>query len=147
MLFQCFCLCTCCSCVESSSAKQSSCEHPVMCQNKGTVSGSRQMTGLRAGIKFYFFCKVSYIIFSRHLFLRLVVHYTEIAPASCWLSKLGPARRAPLFIILYLNMQAMDHLESFIAECDRRTELAKKRLAETQEEISAEVSAKVLSSH
>jgi len=44
-------------------------------------------------------------------------------------------------------MQAMDHLESFIAECDRRTELAKKRLAETQEEISAEVSAKVLSSH
>lgn len=43
-------------------------------------------------------------------------------------------------------MQAMDHLESFIAECDRRTELAKKRLAETQEEISAEVSAKVLSS-
>lgn len=39
--------------------------------------------------------------------------------------------------------QAMDHLESFIAECDRRTELAKKRLAETQEEISAEVSAKV----
>lgn len=41
----------------------------------------------------------------------------------------------------------MDHLESFIAECDRRTELAKKRLAETQEEISAEVSAKVLASH
>lgn len=40
----------------------------------------------------------------------------------------------------------MDHLESFIAECDRRTELAKKRLAETQEEISAEVSAKVWSS-
>lgn len=37
----------------------------------------------------------------------------------------------------------MDHLESFIAECDRRTELAKKRLAETQEEISAEVAAKV----
>lgn len=37
----------------------------------------------------------------------------------------------------------MDHLESFIADCDRRTEQAKKRLAETQEEISAEVSAKV----
>lgn len=37
----------------------------------------------------------------------------------------------------------MDHLESFISECDRRTDLAKKRLAETQEEISAEVSAKV----
>jgi len=39
--------------------------------------------------------------------------------------------------------QAVDHLESFIADCDRRTELAKKRLAETQEEISAEVAAKV----
>lgn len=39
--------------------------------------------------------------------------------------------------------KAVDHLESFIAECDRRTELAKKRLAETQEEISAEVAAKV----
>lgn len=37
----------------------------------------------------------------------------------------------------------MDHLESFIVDCDRRTELAKKRLAETQEEISAEVAAKV----
>lgn len=42
-------------------------------------------------------------------------------------------------------MQAVDHLESFIADCDRRTELAKKRLAETQEEISAEVAAKVWS--
>ncbi|XP_029801969.1 putative RNA-binding protein Luc7-like 1 isoform X1 [Suricata suricatta] len=41
----------------------------------------------------------------------------------------------------------MDHLESFIAECDRRTELAKKRLAETQEEISAEVSAKAEKVH
>lgn len=45
---------------------------------------------------------------------------------------------------LFIHAQAMDHLESFIAECDRRTELAKKRLAETQEEISAEVAAKVL---
>ncbi|KAJ8786485.1 hypothetical protein J1605_005974 [Eschrichtius robustus] len=43
---------------------------------------------------------------------------------------------------LFFELDAMDHLESFIAECDRRTELAKKRLAETQEEISAEVSAK-----
>ncbi|XP_015668500.1 putative RNA-binding protein Luc7-like 1 [Protobothrops mucrosquamatus] len=41
----------------------------------------------------------------------------------------------------------MDHLESFIAECDRRTELAKKRLAETQEEISAEVAAKAEKVH
>lgn len=37
----------------------------------------------------------------------------------------------------------MDHLQSFIADCDRRTEVSKKRLAETQEEISAEVAAKV----
>lgn len=40
-------------------------------------------------------------------------------------------------------VQAAEHLQSFIADCDRRTELAKKRLAETQEEISAEVAAKV----
>uniref|UniRef100_A0A3Q3IJX8 Uncharacterized protein n=1 Tax=Monopterus albus TaxID=43700 RepID=A0A3Q3IJX8_MONAL len=39
---------------------------------------------------------------------------------------------------LFFELDAVDHLESFIADCDRRTELAKKRLAETQEEISAE---------
>ncbi|ELK28406.1 Putative RNA-binding protein Luc7-like 1 [Myotis davidii] len=49
--------------------------------------------------------------------------------------------------VLCSNTVAMDHLESFIAECDRRTELAKKRLAETQEEISAEVSAKAEKVH
>lgn len=48
---------------------------------------------------------------------------------------------------LFFELDAMDHLESFIAECDRRTELAKKRLAETQEEISAEVSAKAEKVH
>jgi len=36
----------------------------------------------------------------------------------------------------------MDHLTTFIGECDRKTEAAKKRLAETQEELSAEVAAK-----
>lgn len=36
----------------------------------------------------------------------------------------------------------MDHLTSFVGECDRKTEAAKKRLAETQEELSAEVAAK-----
>uniref|UniRef100_A0A3Q4N8B7 LUC7-like (S. cerevisiae) n=1 Tax=Neolamprologus brichardi TaxID=32507 RepID=A0A3Q4N8B7_NEOBR len=41
----------------------------------------------------------------------------------------------------------LDHLESFIVDCDRRTELAKKRLAETQEEISAEVAAKAEKVH
>lgn len=46
-------------------------------------------------------------------------------------------------VFFLFTLKAVDHLESFIAECDRRTELAKKRLAETQEEISAEVAAKV----
>lgn len=44
---------------------------------------------------------------------------------------------------LVFGAQAAEHLQSFIADCDRRTELAKKRLAETQDEISAEVAAKV----
>ncbi|XP_014353670.1 putative RNA-binding protein Luc7-like 2 isoform X3 [Latimeria chalumnae] len=42
----------------------------------------------------------------------------------------------------FFELDAMDHLQSFIADCDRRTEVAKKRLSETQEEISAEVAAK-----
>lgn len=37
----------------------------------------------------------------------------------------------------------MEHLQSFIAECDRKTELAKRRLKETQEELSEEANAKV----
>lgn len=36
----------------------------------------------------------------------------------------------------------MEHLTTFVGECDRKTEAAKKRLAETQEELSAEVAAK-----
>ncbi len=39
-------------------------------------------------------------------------------------------------------LQSYEHLRSFIDDCDRRTELAKKRLAETQEELSAEVNSK-----
>ena len=35
-------------------------------------------------------------------------------------------------------------MESFVADADKKTEAAKKRLAETQEELSAEVGAKVL---
>ncbi|XP_018593976.1 putative RNA-binding protein Luc7-like 2 [Scleropages formosus] len=42
----------------------------------------------------------------------------------------------------FFELDATEHLQSFIADCDRRTELAKKRLAETQEEISSEVAAK-----
>jgi hypothetical protein len=37
----------------------------------------------------------------------------------------------------------MEHLETFIAECDRKTELAKRRLKETQEELSEEATGKV----
>jgi RNA-binding protein Luc7-like 2 len=40
------------------------------------------------------------------------------------------------------TFKAMDHLTTFVGECDRKTEAAKKRLAETQEELSAEVAAK-----
>lgn len=41
----------------------------------------------------------------------------------------------------------MEHLEAFISDCDRRTEAAKQRLAETQEELTAEVAAKANSVH
>lgn len=41
----------------------------------------------------------------------------------------------------------MEHLEAFISDCDRRTEAAKQRLAETQEELSAEVAVKANSVH
>lgn len=41
----------------------------------------------------------------------------------------------------------MEHLQNFIADCDRRTEQAKQRLAETQEELSAEVAAKANNVH
>lgn len=37
----------------------------------------------------------------------------------------------------------MEHLQSFIADCDRKTEVAKRRLKETQEELSEEANAKV----
>jgi len=40
-------------------------------------------------------------------------------------------------------MQAFEHLQSFIAECDRKMEQSKKRLKETQEELSEEAAAKV----
>ncbi|CAB1337899.1 unnamed protein product, partial [Coregonus sp. 'balchen'] len=48
---------------------------------------------------------------------------------------------------LFFELDAVDHLESFIADCDRRTELAKKRLVETQDEISAEVAEKAETVH
>ena len=49
---------------------------------------------------------------------------------------------------IYISLfQATEHLRAFIEDCDRRTELAKKRLAETQEELSAEVSSKAEKVH
>ena len=42
----------------------------------------------------------------------------------------------------FYDFDALEHLKEFIADCDRRTELAKRRLHETQEELSAEVAAK-----
>nr|CAG4649614.1 EOG090X0BOE [Scapholeberis mucronata]SVE93829.1 EOG090X0BOE [Scapholeberis mucronata] len=45
------------------------------------------------------------------------------------------------------QVDAMDHLTTFVGECDRKTEAAKKRLAETQEELSAEVAAKAQKVH
>ncbi|XP_066989093.1 putative RNA-binding protein Luc7-like 1 isoform X2 [Macrobrachium rosenbergii] len=47
----------------------------------------------------------------------------------------------------FYDIDAMEHLQSFITDCDRRTESAKKRLAETQEELSAEVAAKMNKVH
>lgn len=41
----------------------------------------------------------------------------------------------------------MEHLQAFIADCDRRTDAAKKRLAETQEELTAEVAVKANAVH
>lgn len=41
----------------------------------------------------------------------------------------------------------MEHLQAFIADCDRRTEAAKTRLAETQEELTAEVAVKANAVH
>ncbi|GAB0098002.1 putative RNA-binding protein Luc7-like 2 [Sergentomyia squamirostris] len=42
----------------------------------------------------------------------------------------------------FYDIEAMEHLQAFIADCDRRTDAAKKRLAETQEELTAEVAQK-----
>lgn len=47
----------------------------------------------------------------------------------------------------FSSTQACEHLKSFIDDCDRRTDLAKKRLAETQEELSAEVTSKAEKVH
>lgn len=57
----------------------------------------------------------------------------------------------PTLIFFYLQFltifKAMEHLQAFIADCDRRTEAAKRRLAETQEELTAEVQTKANAVH
>jgi len=47
----------------------------------------------------------------------------------------------------FYDINAMDHLQSFINDCDRRTESAKKKLEETQEELSSEVTTKANKVH
>ncbi|ESO84945.1 hypothetical protein LOTGIDRAFT_168201 [Lottia gigantea] len=42
----------------------------------------------------------------------------------------------------YYDIDAMEHLQNFIADCDRKMELAKKRLKETQEELSEDANSK-----
>lgn len=65
-----------------------------------------------------------------------------------FLSPLLPQNKSSVQgIYIHLTLQAMEHLQAFIADCDRRTEAAKKRLAETQEELTAEVAAKANAVH
>lgn len=47
----------------------------------------------------------------------------------------------------FYDIEAYEHLQTFIADCDRRTEMAKQRLLETQEELSAEVAEKANNVH
>ncbi|KAL8581068.1 putative RNA-binding protein Luc7-like 2 [Nucella lapillus] len=47
----------------------------------------------------------------------------------------------------YYDIDAMEHLQNFIADCDRKTEMAKRRLKETQEELSEEANAKAEQIH
>lgn len=45
------------------------------------------------------------------------------------------------------DIDAMNHLQSFITDCDRKTEVAKRRLKETQEELSEEANTKAETIH
>ncbi|KAL4089863.1 putative RNA-binding protein Luc7-like 1 isoform X2 [Metopolophium dirhodum] len=47
----------------------------------------------------------------------------------------------------YYDVDATEHLQAFISDCDRRTEAARKRLLETQEELTAEVAEKANAVH
>ena len=43
----------------------------------------------------------------------------------------------------FYDIDAMEHLDEFITDCDRRTEIAKKKLKETQGDLTEEATAKV----
>lgn len=43
----------------------------------------------------------------------------------------------------FYDIDAMEHLDEFITDCDRRTEIAKKKLKETQDDLTEEATAKV----
>jgi len=47
----------------------------------------------------------------------------------------------------FYDIDAMEHLQNFIAECDRKTEMYKRRLKETQEELSEEANSKAEAIH
>jgi len=47
----------------------------------------------------------------------------------------------------FYDIDAMEHLQSFISDCDRKTEVAKRRLKETQEELSEEANSKAEQIH
>jgi len=47
----------------------------------------------------------------------------------------------------YYDVDACDHLTQFVADCDRKTEASKKKLADTQEALSEEVTGKANSVH
>ncbi|KAK3787619.1 hypothetical protein RRG08_034322 [Elysia crispata] len=47
----------------------------------------------------------------------------------------------------FYDIDAMEHLQSFIADCDRKTEVAKRRLKETQEELSEDANVKAEQIH
>ncbi|XP_050523803.1 putative RNA-binding protein Luc7-like 1 isoform X2 [Daktulosphaira vitifoliae] len=47
----------------------------------------------------------------------------------------------------FYDVDATEHLQAFIGDCDRRTEAARKRLLETQEELTAEVAEKANAVH
>lgn len=50
-------------------------------------------------------------------------------------------------VLRILRTQATDHLETFIADCDRKVAQAKRKLKETQTELSEEVNAQVELAH